>query len=459
MKGFFSALWDNLSGLPGNLRRGLRPGVADSGNSAASRLRRSFVYHIHPLRVTRRALRASTTLGLGVVSLTAFLILGVTGVLLMIYYQPGTQQAYASMQDIQYAVALGPFVRALHRWAAYAMLVSILLHLLRVASMGAYRGRELNWLVGLGLGGLALGLAFTGYLLPWDQRSYWAVRVSASMLDSVPLFGLALKNLMLGGQTVGQAALLRFYMLHVAMLPAGMLALIAIHLWRIRRDGGLAKEAGEGEDNELVPAWPHLVLRETLLMLWVLVALSAIAALVSAPLGAPVDVHIPANPEKAPWYFLWAQELVSYSARLGAFVIPALLVLGLVGLPFLDREDKGVGRWFGTPACRLAVLLSGLGAIGALLAFEVLYMQAGPGVFFKALGTLWPDIVNPGSGMIVVAFIAAISSGIATGSTRAAFLSGLVVMLVMLLGFTLIGVCRGPDWVFYWPWEGWPGVS
>jgi len=238
-----------------------------------------------------------------------------------------------------------------------------------------------------------------------------------------------------------------------------MLALIAIHLWRIRRDGGLAKEAGEGEDNELVPAWPHLVLRETLLMLWVLVALSAIAALVSAPLGAPVDVHIPANPEKAPWYFLWAQELVSYSARLGAFVIPALLVLGLVGLPFLDREDKGVGRWFGTPACRLAVLLSGLGAIGALLAFEVLYMQAGPGVFFKALGTLWPDIVNPGSGMIVVAFIAAISSGIATGSTRAAFLSGLVVMLVMLLGFTLIGVCRGPDWVFYWPWEGWPGVS
>jgi len=455
MKGFFRALGGNL---PGNLRRGLRPGVADGGNSAASRLRRSFVYHLHPLRITRRALRVSTTLGLGVVSLTAFLILSVTGVLLMIYYQPGTGEAYASMQDIQYAVALGSFVRALHRWAAYAMLVSVLLHLLRVASMGAYRGRELNWLVGLGLGACVLGLAFTGYLLPWDQRSYWAVRVSANMLDSVPFLGGAIKSMMLGGQSVGQSALLRFYMLHVALLPAGMLALVAVHLWRIRRDGGLAGAPKEGEDSELLPAWPHLVLREALLMLWVLVILAAVAALVSAPLGVPVDVHVPANPEKAPWYFLWAQELVSYSAPLGAFVIPALLLAGLVGLPFLDRENVGVGRWFGTPACRLAVLFSALAAIAALGLFEVFYMRAGPGAFFKALGTVWPDVVNPGTGMIVMALLAALTAGIATGSTRAAFLSGLVVMLVMLLGFTLIGACRGPNWVFYWPWEGWPSV-
>lgn len=457
MKGFFRALGANLYALPANLRNGLRPGVATGGNSAAGRLRRSFIYHLHPLRVTRRTLRAGSTLGLGLVSLTTFLILGVTGVLLMIYYQPGTADAYGSMQDIQYAVAMGAFVRALHRWAAYVMLVAVLLHLVRVASMGAYRGRELNWMIGLGLGALVLGLAFTGYLLPWDQRSYWAVRVSAGMLDSVPWLGGAVKSMMLGGHAVGQPALLRFYMLHVALLPACLFGLLAVHLWRIRRDGGLAREPEPNEQQELLPAWPQLVLREALVVIWVTAILVAVAAFVSAPLGAPVDIHVPANPEKAPWYFLWAQELVGYSAPLGAFVIPAVLFAGLLGLPFLDRQNEGVGRWFSTRSCRLAVLFSALGAVAALALFDTFYMRAGPGAFFRQPGTPWPDIINPGAGMLVLAMLATLAAGLVTGSTRAAFLSGLVVMLVMLVGFSLVGACRGPDWVFYWPWEGWPG--
>ncbi len=301
MKTFARSLLSNLRALPRNLSLGLRPGVADSHGSAASRLRRNFFYHLHPLRVTERALRPSVTLGLGVISVVLFALLSLTGVLLMIYYLPATAQAYGSMEDIQYAVSFGDFVRAMHRWSAHAMVITMILHLLRVAAMGAYRHRELNWLLGLGLGGLVLGLSFTGYLLPWDQRSFWAVSVAAAMMDSLPLIGEALKQLALGGQQVGQATLLRFYMLHVALMPAAIMMLMAFHFWRIRRDGGLCRAETAAGAEPMVPAWPHLVLREALLILGVIAIMATLSLLVSAPLGVPIDPHTPSNPEKAPW--------------------------------------------------------------------------------------------------------------------------------------------------------------
>ena len=448
---FFSSLLANLKSLPRSLKSGLRPGVARD-QAPAKRLRRNFIYHLHTLRVSERTLHPLTTLGLGIITATLFLVLTVTGILLMIYYLPAAREAYQSMQDIQYAVAFGGFARALHRWAAHGMVFCIVLHLIRVVFTGSYRRRELNWILGIGLGLLTLGLAFTGYLLPWDQLSFWAVSVSTAMLDNVPLIGGCIQKLLLGGEIVTQATLLRFYTLHVALLPAGLLLLLAFHFWRIRKDGGLAVNTPADPDSRTIPAWPHLVLREAVLVMVVLVVTCLVSALVSAPLGIPPDFHAPSNPEKAPWYFLWVQEAVSYSSVVGGFIFPGLLLFGLLLLPFLEREDSPAGQWFGPRACRRAVAVSLLAGVAALALFEALFLAKGDG-----LDPLVRDVFNPASGMLLVAVLAFVLGGWLTGSTRAAFFSGLVVMLVAVIGFTLMGLLRGPDWVFYWPWEAWPG--
>ncbi len=407
-----------------------------------------FVYHFHPARVTERALDPLVTLGLGVASATLFACLCTTGALLMIYYVPTVEGAYGSMLDIQHAVTFGPFVRALHRWAAHGMVVAVALHLVRVFAHGAYRGRELNWFVGLALLLMTLGLAFTGYLLPWDQRSFWAVTVTANMADHLPWLGPWLKELFLGGRQVGQSTLLRFYMLHVALLPTGLLLLLALHFWRIRKDGGLAVEPSAEMTPPGVPAWPHQVLREGILILAVLSAFSLAAVLISAPLGAPPDLHHPSNPEKAPWYFLWVQEMVSYSAPVGGAIYPLVTVFFFALIPFVDREDAGVGRWFGTRPARLAAGGSLVLALAGFVLFEWLYIGAGAPV-----DRLAADLLNPASGMIALSLLAFLLAVRLARSTRAACMAALVVLLVGTLGFVAVGLCRGPDWVFYWPWE------
>jgi quinol-cytochrome oxidoreductase complex cytochrome b subunit len=447
---FFGALVENLRRLPTHLAHDLRPGrEAGPGEESPRRLRRALLLHVHPLKVTERALDPWVSLGLGLASAVLFLALLVSGVWLMIYYVPSSDQAHASMLDLQHAVVFGAFARALHRWAAHGMVVLMGLHLVRVLAQAAYRRRELNWLVGLGLMGLTLGLAFTGYLLPWDQRAYWAVTVAANLLDHVPGLGAGLKALFLGGEQVGSATLVRFYALHVAILPLGLLGLLAVHLWRIRKDGGLAASAGQPA---VVPAWPHLVWREAALALAWLGLFVGLAALVDAPLGAPLDPHHPSNPEKAPWYFLGLQEMVSYSALVGGLLFPGVLGLLLVFLPFLDREDHAVGRWFGLGSARACSLGAAALALVVLALFETFYLEAqGRGAI------LGSDLWNPASGMLALAGLVFLGAGALTGSTRTAALSALLVLLVAVAGFTLVGVCRGPNWAFFWPWEAWPG--
>ncbi len=186
MNRFGSMLLANLVALPANLREGFRPGAGQEGETLAARMRRGFLFHLHPVEVTVRALAPATTLGLGLISLTLLLALVSSGLLLMVYYVPTPGAAHGSVQDIEYAVAFGSFVRAVHRWAAHAIVLVAFLHLLRVFFTGAYFRRELNWTIGLGMFLCILGLAFTGYLLPWDQRSFWAVSVTANLLDQVP---------------------------------------------------------------------------------------------------------------------------------------------------------------------------------------------------------------------------------------------------------------------------------
>jgi len=200
----------------------------------------SLTLHIHPVKVREKAIKFSYTFYLGTITFFLFVALVVTGVLLMLYYQPAIPNAYNNMKDLQYVVSNGMFLRNMHRWAAHLMVITVFLHMLRVFYRGAYRPpREFNWIVGVFLLLLTLLLSYTGYLLPYDQLSYWAVTVGANIVKYVPLVGEKVRFLLLGGNEIGEYTLVRFYVLHCVILPLVITALIGLHYWRIRKDGGL----------------------------------------------------------------------------------------------------------------------------------------------------------------------------------------------------------------------------
>ena len=200
-------------------------------------------FHLHPVKVSRQSLKATYTWGLGVLSIILFVILTVTGTLIMFYYVPSTELAYRNIVDLQTKVAYGQLMRNMHRWAAHGMVLVVVLHMARVFYTGAYKPpREFNWIVGVILLLLTLGASFTGYLLPWDQLSFWAITVGTNIAGYTPVIGSQIRLMMLGGFEVGQNALTRFYALHVIVIPLAMAGLISLHVWRVRKDGGLAAQ-------------------------------------------------------------------------------------------------------------------------------------------------------------------------------------------------------------------------
>lgn len=225
------------------------------GGSGANNLRRSMAVqqnvflHLASVKISRKSLSFRATWFLGTLSLGTFLILATTGILLMLYYHPSVPQAYADMKDLQFVVSAGVFLRNLHRWSAHAMVFLVFAHMFKVFYRGAYRSpREFNWVVGVMLLIVTLLLSYTGYLLPWDQLAFWAITVGSNLMSSVPVLGQKFRFLMLGGNTVNANALLRFYVLHCVILPVAAALLLAIHFWRIRKDGGLY--TGPGDSNE-----------------------------------------------------------------------------------------------------------------------------------------------------------------------------------------------------------------
>src|SRR5579863_9883618 len=202
----------------------------------------NFFLHLHPVKVHKNTLRPVYTMGMGLISMFLFLILVVTGILLMFYYVPSTTQAYDRMLDLRGTVAFGIFLRNMHRWSAHGMVAMVFLHMCRVFLTGAYKKpREFNWVIGVLLLLVTLFLSFTSYLLPWDQLAFWAITVGTSIAGYAPLIGKQMQFVLLGDTTVGQEALLRFYVLHVAVLPAVLVTLVGVHFWRIRKDGGLSR--------------------------------------------------------------------------------------------------------------------------------------------------------------------------------------------------------------------------
>jgi quinol-cytochrome oxidoreductase complex cytochrome b subunit len=208
-------------------------------------------FHLHPVKISQKSLKWTYSLGLGLITTIVFGFLSVTGILLMFYYVPSVERAYSYILILQTEVPFGQLLRNLHRWGAHLMVIAAVLHMARVFYTGAYKPpREFNWVVGVVLLLLTLAASFTGYLLPWDQLAYWAITVGTSVASYAPVAGDVMKFILLGGPEVGQESLTRFYGLHVMIVPALILLLISLHMWRVRKDGGLAAQEVEDQDEE-----------------------------------------------------------------------------------------------------------------------------------------------------------------------------------------------------------------
>lgn len=503
-------LWANLRAAP----RRLRETMFRSGPPVSDRARSTFIFgnvflHLHPARVHRWSLRWSTTWGLGMIALAAFVVTLVTGVLLMFYYKPYPEVAYESIKNIHFVVPTGRFMRNIHRWAAHVMVIAVLAHMARVFFTAAYRRpREFNWLIGMGLLVTTLGLSFSGYLLPWDQLAYWAITIGANIAQSPREITDALgitstfdpgglnKVLLLGAEEVGEEALIRFYLFHVMLLPLILVALLAVHFWRIRKDGGLARPAdadqrlgpphpatypvfteapqktyhlaaivrgrtpavGNGPEGT-VPAMPHLLYGELALLMLTIGICLVLSVLFDAPLKELANPAVPENPAKAPWYFLGLQELVSFSAFMGGIGIPTIVLLGLGLIPYLDREDTGSGEWFGGPGGGALVARAAVFGLAAAVALEAFAIR------FGWLRQWWPEVpqllitaFNPGT--VLTAVYAAYSLWLIRryNSTRAGALGLFTCFLAGFVVLTVIGTYfRGPNWEFYWSPAHWPG--
>ena len=403
---------------------------------------RNLLLHWFPSKVTFQSLSFRYSMWLGTSSAILFAILTVTGVVLMFLYVPSVERAYSSVKDIEFAVAYGWFLRGLHRIGAHVMVAVVFFHMIRVFLTGGYKNgvaanqnRPLNWIIGVVLLLSTLLLSFTGYLLPWDQLAYWAITVGTNIANAAPVFGERTRFLLLGGNDIAQATLIRFYVLHCFFLPTVVLLLFAWHMWHIRKDGGLAcvdqiaqhqKEekappvksktysllgiAGTrtvhvdtalvDEDRFATNSSPFLTQRLLLVILATMVLASLMAIGIEAPLEEPANPAVTSNPAKAPWYFLWLQELVADTtvrfggytvngALVGGIIVPGILAGLLLVWPYLDRSSvRAVGTWFASERWRQNIVF-------------------------------------------------------------------LIVILAIVI-LTIVGTfMRGPYWGLYWPWEAW----
>jgi len=218
----------------------IRHGYPDSDKNKSLLIFTNFFLHIFPVKVRKHAVKVRYSFCLGGITLLLFIILTITGVLLMFYYVPSTERAYQSMKDLEFTVSFGLILRNMHRWGAHGMVIGVFLHMCRVFYTGSYKPpREFNWVIGVILLLVTLFLSFSGYLLPWDQLSFWAITVGTTIATYAPMGDLQ-KFVMLGGNTVDQGALIRFYVAHVFLLPLIATILIGLHFWRIRKDGGMS---------------------------------------------------------------------------------------------------------------------------------------------------------------------------------------------------------------------------
>ncbi len=471
-----------------------------SSREAGDAIVRSFLLHWFPHRISLKSLSWGYSLWLGTISLVLFIILSVTGIVLMFFYVPSVERAYWTIKDIEFVISFGAFLRSLHRVAAHLMVAAVFLHMFRVFYTKAFKNgssrdsnRSFNWVLGVGLWVLTLLLSFTGYLLPWDQLAFWAITVGTAIASAVPFIGEPLREFILGGTIIGQNTLIRFYVLHVFFLPLAITIGILWHMWRIRKDGGLAatelveNDAQPVEKTDIAAAGksyalmgiasgtsvhiidrdyntaensaassPNLVRRIVIVGMLTFLVSAVLSLIFQAPLEELANPSVTPNPAKAPWYFLGLQELVSYSALVGGVVIPGLVVLGLMVIPWIDRENRAVGCWpAGSSQWRW---LGAGGLVGLVLTCCAVYV----GIAFptrELLGNifsnqLWFDLLNPALGLQLALAAWYFLVRKMSGSTRNASISLFTAFIVAFIVLTIIGTwLRGPNWDFFWPWD------
>jgi quinol-cytochrome oxidoreductase complex cytochrome b subunit len=285
---------------------------------------------------------------LGSLCAALFLLLGVTGMFLAMYYSPTPDLAYQSIEYIMNDVPMGKLLRGLHHWGAGAMVLAVFFHLFAVFFNGSFKApRELTWIVGVLLLFVTLGLGFTGYLLPWDQKAYWATVVATAIPGDIPIIGHAITNLILGGPISG-FTITRFYAIHMLVLPSLMLLFVVFHIYLVRLHGVSEHKSKKGSNHgEVAEAEPYRFYPEHLgrssivffVVFCIIIALSIYGEIPKEDIVGTVDESYLPRPE---WYFMWIFQLLTYFSGsvevIGSLGIPALIVVVLLGLPWIEKS-------------------------------------------------------------------------------------------------------------------------
>ena len=422
---------------------------------------KSLIFHFRPRKVPERTLELTLTWGLGGMALVLILLLFGTGLLLKFIYQPFPGRAYESILHLQQNVLFGQLIRNVHHWSANILLIVAFFHFLRVFFTGAFHApRQFNWIIGLGLFLFVLLSSFTGYLLPWDQLSFWAITICTGMLDYVPAAGLWLQKLIRGGSEVGPSTLANFYAIHTAILPFALIVLMPFHFWRIRKAGGLVvpRSPGENAENrgEMVPSIPNLMLRELVVALLLIAFVLMISVSFDAPLDNKANPGLSPNPTKAPWYFMGFQEiLLHFHPLIALFVIPVCILCGLVMIPYARYPSDTAGIWFASGKGRHMTLTA---TVAALIAAPTAILLDEYVLDFSG----WLPNVTPlvSSGLIPLAIVLAGFWGFFffvkrryAPNRNETIQMVFVFFVVIFIILTITGVWfRGPGMKLTWPW-------
>jgi len=437
---------------------------------------KNFFLHFHSPKIHTYSLNPGFTLGLGIINFTLFFVLLFSGILLMIYYKPSVEQAYFSILDINNVVLGGRYIRNIHRWAAHGLVFMAMLHMCRTFYMASYSGEQRStWNLGVGLLLITLFTSFSGYLLPWDQLGFWAVTIASNILGStrevtdalgITSFidpGLLLKKIFLGGADVEQAALTRFYMLHIVLLPLLFLLLMGLHFWKIRKNKGLNlplnadnfvhtrmgpdhsdKKSAANDPNLL--SWPVALWAEIAIIMITVTILFVFALVIDAPLKEMANAAMPENPAKAPWYFLGVQELVSYSAFGGGILVPLMVIFILFAIPYMDTNKENAGIWFTNRIGLKVILLSGIATLLINMFMQTILITIG---WISGIPYWLLIIINPGIILSLLFILLAYVVYRYTKSERMALLALFTTILISYTFFTIIGIWfRGPNWKF-----------
>jgi len=422
--------------------------MAQLARSSRRKFFSGFLLHVHPRKVSTETLRFSLSFGLGGMSATLVGLLMVTGLLQILSYSPNIHETYGSVKNMYVGNSFSGWTRNIHFWSGNLLVVVTFLHCCRVFLTGAIGGeRRRNWYVGLFLLGVILFANFSGYLLPWDQLAFWAVTIFTSMMSYIPFVGNEIVELLRGGSEIGSATLSNFYAIHTGILPFCLVLFLVYHFWLIRKAGGLVRRESPKESTaNLTPVAPNLIVREAAVGLLLIAVILLFSALVDAPLGEEANPAMSPNPAKAAWYFLGFQELLMHlHPTYVIFVVPSLVLLSLLILPYWQDSILPQGFWFGGSAGKILAFWTSLAGFSCTVISIILSEKLRIATESGATDSLTRGAL-PTLALLLVYYLSYRLLTTRLKYTRAeAVMAGFIFSLTVLLCLTLSGVWfRGP---------------